>query len=113
MTDARLGVDAELVLERDGRTYRVWSEPGRLVVEAPSLAALRALDDLRSALPLGPSADRALARAGLTVHLQVRRAPVARVGAGVPGDALGRWLTGTNAAVDPVGVATAALRALG
>lgn len=108
----RLSVDAELVVERDGRTYRVWSEDDRLVVDAPSLAALRALGDLRAALPLetiGPG----LAAAGLAVDVQVRRATVARVGDGVRDDPLGRWLTGTDAAVDPGGVLAAAVRAFG
>jgi hypothetical protein len=109
-----LSVDAELVVERSGRTFRVWSEGDDLVVGAPSLSALRELDDLRSVLPMG--LDRlgdGLDESGLTVEIQVRRATVARAGEGVDGDALGRRLAGFDAAVDPVGIATAAVRALG
>ena len=114
MTDRPLSVDAELVVERGDRTFRVWDEDGRLVVDAPSLTALRALDSLRDALPVGALAsDDRLADAGLAVEVQVRRATVATVGAGVRGDSLGRRLTGLDAAVDLRGVAVAAVRALG
>ncbi|PSP63331.1 hypothetical protein BRC79_11420 [Halobacteriales archaeon QH_8_67_27] len=114
MTDRPLSVDAELVVERGDRTFRVWDEDGRLVVDAPSLTALRALDSLRDALPVGALApDDRLADAGLTVEMQVRRATVATVGAGVSGDTPGRRLTGLDAAVDLRGVAVAAVRALG
>jgi hypothetical protein len=114
VTDRPLSVDAELVVERGDRTFRVWDEDGRLVVDAPSLTALRALDSLRDALPVGALAsDDRLADAGLAVEVQVRRATVATVGAGVRGDSLGRRLTGLDAAVDLRGVAVAAVRALG
>ncbi|PSQ26532.1 hypothetical protein BRD06_06065 [Halobacteriales archaeon QS_9_67_15] len=114
MTDRPLSVDAELVVERGDRTFRVWDEDGRLVVEAPSLTALRALDSLRDALPVGSLAsDDRLADAGLTVEMQVRRATVATVGAGVRGDSLSRRLTGLDAAVDLRGIAVAAVRTLG
>ena len=114
MTDRALSVDAELVVERGDRTFRVWDEDGRLVVDAPSLTALRALDSLRDALPVGALApDSRLADAGLTVEVQVRRATVATVGAGVRGDPVGRRLTGLDAAVDFGGVVVAAVRALG
>lgn len=121
MSERALSVDAELVVERGGRTFRVWSEDDRVVVDAPSLAALRSLASLRDvlaagAVPVGDPAldpDGALADAGITVEVQVRRAPVARVGAGVTGDPLGRRLTGVDAAVDPRGVLVAGVRALG
>jgi len=113
VTGTALTVDAELVVERGGRTYRVWSEDDRLVLDAPSLTALRALGTLRDALPPGIAPDDRLADAGLTVELQVRRSPVASLGEGVAGDPLGRSFTGVNAAVDPLGVLTAAVRALG
>lgn len=109
-----LSVDAELVLERGSDAYRVYDEDDRLVVDAPSLSALRGLDDLRAALPVdGANLGPELANAGLSVDLRVRRATVARLGAGVEGGSVGRWLTGTDAAVDPWGVAIAAVRALG
>ncbi|QPV61997.1 hypothetical protein I7X12_14725 [Halosimplex litoreum] len=113
MTGTALTVDAELVVERGERTYRVWSEDDRLVLDAPSLTALRALGTLRDALPPGIAPDDRLTEAGLTVELQVRRSPVASLGEGVTGDPLGRWLAGADAAVDPLGVLTAAVRALG
>lgn len=113
MTGTALTVDAELVVENGGRTYRVWSEGDRLVVDAPSLTALRALGTVRNALPSGVAPDERLADAGLTVELQVRRAPVATVGEGVAGDPIGRFVTGADAAVAPLGVLTAAVRALG
>lgn len=113
MTPA-LSVDAELVLERGEYTFRVWSEADRIVVEAPSLSALRALDELRGALPVGSDLLEArLTATDYAVDVQVRRATVARVGAGVRGDLAGRLLTGTDAALDLRGVATAAVRALG
>lgn len=113
MTTRTLSVDAELVVERGGRTFRVWSEDDRLVVNAPSLTALDALEDLRSALPAGLAPGESLAAAGVTVDVRVRRATVATVGAGVEGGRLGRRLTGFDAAIDPRGVAAAAVRALG
>ncbi len=113
----RLDVDAELVVERDGDRFRLWSEDdgGRLVLDAPSLAALRGLDDLESALPSAVTASipGELSAAGLTVEIQVRRATVARTGAGVTGGPLGRRLTGLDVALVPAGVLTAAVRALG
>lgn len=114
MSDRSLSVDAELVVEGRGRTFRVWSEGDRILVDAPSLFALRSLDSLRETLPFGTVApgDR-LADAGLTVEVQVRRATVARVGAGVSGDRAGRRLTGMDAAIDWSGLAKAAVRALG
>jgi hypothetical protein len=108
-----LSVEADLVLEREGREFRLWSEDDRLVFAAPSLAALRAID-LGEALPIAPDTFGAgLAAAELTVEIQVRRATVARLGAGVESGPLGRWLTGTDAAVDLGGVSVAAVRALG
>ncbi|WP_123538710.1 hypothetical protein [Halosimplex salinum] len=114
MSDRALSVDAELVVEGGSRTFRVWSEDNRIVVDAPSVSALRAIESIRAALPtdaLDPG--ERLADAGLTVELQVRRSPVATVGAGVTGDPLVSRLTGLDAAVDWRGVATAAVRALG
>jgi len=109
-----LTVDADLVVERDGHTYRVWNQGDRLVLGVPSLSALRELDDVGAALPVDPATlGSGLATAGLTVEVQVRRARVASLGAGVVGGPLGQWLTGTDAAVDLAGVATAAVRALG
>jgi hypothetical protein len=113
VTGRTLAVDAELVVENGGRTYRVWSEGDRLVLNAPSLSALRALGDLRDALPPGVAPDSRLADAGLTVELQVRRAHVASLGAGATGDPLGRFVTGTDATLNPTGVLAAAVRALG
>lgn len=114
MSDRSLSVDAELVVEGQGRTFRVWSEGDRLVVDAPSLRSLRALDSLQATLPLGavPPGDR-LAESGLTVEVQVRRATVARLGSGVRSNRAGRRLTGVDAAIEWSGVATAAARALG
>lgn len=114
MTARSLSVDAELVVEGAGYTYRVWSEDDRLVVDAQSLGALRALDDLEGTLPVPvDTLGSGLATVGLDVEVQVRRATVARLGAGVVGGPLGRWLTGTDAALDLTGVATAAVRRLG
>ena len=111
---ADLTAEAELVLEGDSGTYRGYDEHDRLVVDAPSLSALRGLADLRTALPVGDeNVGSKLATAGLAVDLRVRRATVARLGSGVDGGPVGRWLTGTDAALDPTGVATAAVRALG
>jgi len=115
-----LSVDAELVVEHDGRRFRVWGEDDRLVFDAPSLSALRGLPDVDDLLPatdalpvdgVGPVSS--LADAGLTVEVRARRARVATVGAGVTGDPVGRRLTGVDAALDWRGVATAAVRALG
>ena len=113
MSPSALTVDAELVVERGGRTYRVWSEGDRLVLAAPSLAALGALGSVRDALPPDLAPGDRLTEAGLTVELQVRRAPVASLGAGVAGGPLGRALTGSDATLEPLGVLTAAVRALG
>jgi len=113
VTGTALAVDAELVVENGGRTYRVWSEGDRLVLDAPSLTALGALGTVRDALPPGVAPDDRLTEAGLTVELQVRRAPVASLGEGVAGGPLGRALTGADAVVKPLGVLTAAVRALG
>ena len=109
-----LSIDAELVVEGDGHTYRVWSEDDRFVVGAPSLSALRALDDFEGALPVPiDTFGSGLASVGVGVDVQVRRATVARLGAGTDGGPLGRWLTGTDATLDLSGVVTAAVRALG
>jgi len=109
-----LSVDVELVVEREGHQFRVWSEDDLLVVGAPSLSALRALDDFSSVLPVETDTlGSGLATAGLTVEVRARHTPVARLGAGVVGGPVGRWLTGTDATVDPAGLVTAAVRALG
>jgi len=110
-----LRVDADLVLEHDGDRVDVWTEDGGdgsiVVVNAPSLAAMRALRGTLATLPETPeTAGRRLAAVDLTVEVRVRHARVARVGGGVRGGPVATRLAGDAAAVDWSGVATAVVR---
>lgn len=107
-----LSVDVDLRVTIDGRDCDVWDEGDVVVVNAPTLRTARALLDGADALPL-PVERLAgeLARADLVVEVQVRRSPVARVGAGVTPSRLAARL-GYDAHVSARGVAVAAWRAL-
>lgn len=97
-----LSIDASLAFEGE-HTFDVWTENGRLVVNAPSLWSLRELRSLLAALPVDP-----LELSAGPVELRVRRATVARSGDG----AFGR-LAGVGVVPDWRGVLVAAVRALG
>jgi hypothetical protein len=108
-----LSVDADLDLTVDGAECRVWSERSRVVVEAPSLSAARSLLSGVDALPVDQSrvADE-LADTDLVVEVRVRRATVARLGAGVESSVFATQL-GYDADLSLWGLAVAAWRALG
>jgi hypothetical protein len=110
---ARLHVDAELRLRHDGDTFAVWSEDDRLVVNAPSLSALRQARPLLEHVPPGALTGDRLPDEPPPVELRVRHAPVARTGPDVSPTPGTRRLVGLAAAVDPRGVLAAAIRALG
>ena len=122
MTDrATVGVEATLTVRRNGTTFDVWTEDDLLVVNAPSLSALRALDSLRG-LPVPADVEWTDDSAGgqlttlvtdFPVELRVRHAPVARVGGDVAPSPLARRALGRDARIDWRGVAVAAVRALG
>jgi hypothetical protein len=112
-TDLELSVEADLDLTVDGHDCSVWTEDGTVVVEAPSLTAARSLLSGVDALPVDPNRLAAgLAGGSITVRVQVRRATVARVGAGVDPSPLADSL-GYEADVSPRGIAVAAWRWLG
>lgn len=112
MTGRTLTVDASLTAEQDDDRFDVWTEDGVVVCNAPSLSALRSLDSIRETLPIPVPPETALADLGVTVELRVRHARVARIGAGVDQNSLGR-LAGVEADVSVRGVAAAAVRTLG
>lgn len=107
-----LSVDVDIRVTVEGRECAVWDEGDTVVVNAPTLGVARALLDGAEALPL--PADQLtgeLERADLVVELRVRRAPVARLGAGVAPSPLAARL-GYDADVSLRGLAVAAGRAL-
>jgi len=107
-----LSVDVDLRVTVDGRECTVWDEGDVIVVNAPTLGTARALLDGAEALPLPVERlSGGLDRAGLVVEVRVRRAPVARVGAGVAPSRLAARM-GYDADVSVRGVAVAAWRAL-
>lgn|GEM_PF-1732197 len=74
-------IDAELTLSHGDTTFSIWSEGGRLVLNAPSIRSLRLLDQLLTteALPEQLTTLRSeLVTAGPPLELQVRRVPIAR-----------------------------------
>lgn len=79
-----LSVDVDLEVTVDGSRCSVWNENELIVVNAPTLAAARALLSGVETLPL---AQRRLvgrlSKADLTIEIRVRHVPIARVGAGV------------------------------
>lgn len=110
-----LSIDADLDVTIAGRECRVWTEGDTLVVNAPSFAVARRLADGLDAVESIPGAEgrllAELVKADLLVELRVRRATVARLGAGVtPGPLAG--LVGVDGRVDLGGVAAAAWRRL-
>jgi hypothetical protein len=102
-------VAADLELYHGTDTVRVFDEDGTLVVAAPRLRSLRALDALLDAVP--GVAPATLADAGVTVEVRVRETPIARLGAGATPNLWGR-LAGLDGAVSATGVLTVALRCL-
>lgn len=114
MTGPPVDLEVTLRVTREGTDFEVWTEDDLLVVNAPSLTSLRALESLRD-VPVGPAGDAAALAdaAGLPVELRVRHAAVARVNGDGPPSALGRAVTGLDARLLPGGVLTAAVRALG
>lgn len=111
-TERRLHLDAELTLTRDGATFDVWTEGDTLVLNAPSLAALRHVRAVERTLATvglsGPLPDHAP-----PVDLRVRHATVGRFGEGVsPTPGVARVL-GVGGRLSPRGVLAAAVRALG
>ena len=109
---ATLDVEATLTVERDGTVFDVWTEDDRVVVNAPSLSALRELRSLWNA-PLPPGADGGSGIADLPVEVRARHATVARTGAGAAGSPLLTRVAGRDARLDWRGVLAAAVRALG
>ena len=105
-------VDADLTLTVDGTECAVWSETDRLVVNAPTLSAARAL--LNGVRVLPAPVGKALAGiepSGLTVEVRVRHAPVAQLGAGVRTSRLAT-LAGYEGRISLRGLAVAAYRRL-
>lgn len=109
----RLHVDAELTLTHGENIIAVWSEDDLVVVNAPSLAALRHTRSLLDALPMGLLEGERLPDVTPPVELRVRHAPVALVGPDIEGTPGVRRLFGVDAALRPRGVLVAAVRALG
>ncbi|MFC6823969.1 hypothetical protein [Halopelagius fulvigenes] len=116
MSDASdvLRVEADLTLTVEGETAAVSTGPfGDVYVDAPSLASAlriaRRVGDLPP--PLDHSGNR-LADAGVTVVVRVRRAIVARIGAGVESGRLERLAGEERTRIYVDGVLTAAVREL-
>jgi hypothetical protein len=107
-----ISVDVSLAVTVDGYECSVWTEDDAVVVNVPSLSAVRALLDSADAVPLTTSRlGSDLARADLVVELRVRHAPVARFGTGVVPSRLAD-LAGYDVAVSLRGLATGVWRAL-
>lgn len=111
-TVAPLSVDIDLDVTVDGRRCAVWNEGDRIVVNAPTLSAARALLGGVDALPVPQQLlHEELGSASLTVEVRVRHAHVGAVGADVVPSSLA-GLAGYDADVSLRGVAVAAWRAL-
>lgn len=107
-----LAVDIDLEVSVEGTQCAVWTEDSRIVVNAPSLAAARSLLAGIETLPVSPDTlTGPLSETDLTLEVQVRYAPVARVGAGVV-PSRGAEAMGYDADVSLYGLAVAAWRRL-
>jgi hypothetical protein len=109
----RIQVEADLTLERGEDTFTVWTEGETVVVNAPSLSALRHADPLVTAVPTGVLDGRALPDRTPPIELRVRHATVGQVGPEVTPTPGVERLAGVPARVVPRGVLAAAIRALG
>jgi hypothetical protein len=107
-----LDVDADLTVAVDGEGVAVRGYGDRVVVEAPSLAALRSVGDVLADLPAGGrgALSEVLGRADVTVDVRVRGLSVARLGPDVRAGPLSRLAGVAPARVSLGGVVLAALR---
>jgi hypothetical protein len=105
-------VEADLTLSVDGAAVTVRGYGDRVVVEAPSLSALRSVGDVLRDLPAGGRGAVAdvVGRADVAVDVRVRGASVARLGPGARAGALSRLAGVDPARVSVGGVVLAALR---